>query len=537
MKNIIGILIIIIISIGCQRNNLSILDKAEQYTYRFHDSTRVLLEKIVIDDLTEEELARYYLVKNFMARYTARREVSDSALYISEKFYRQANDKKRLAEILLLQGWDNYSKKEDYNLAEEKYKESLELWMLLNDSSKIMRTYWELSWVADRQNEKDSMLSLLHAALPYSRNIDRISLYMYIGDLYDRKGDTVKAIEYYRLANKEATDCNDHYIFQTIRNRLVQMYTKNEMHKEAFHELDTFRMMRKGRYETSYSTLARAEIWLRAHEYDSAFHYYSLASQSVNSYVATRANSRLANLHHIKGDYKSAMYALQNFIELWELDANAVESGYMKEKYDEMKLKNELNEIKLAKRNRELYLLLFFIIVSLCLITGYIIHLRNKKNKEEQRLKQQAEILEKENKLLKQAEELSKLHEKEAGLREALFKKMTVFHKIPSLENGNHKETDDKRIILSDKDWEELIQIVDSTYDGFADRLKQQYPLLTAKDIQFCCLVKINVTLKDLSDIYCVSKAAITKKKFRIKTEKLAFADADKSLDDFLERF
>lgn len=60
---------------------------------------------------------------------------------------------------------------------------------------------------------------------------------------------------------------------------------------------------------------------------------------------------------------------------------------------------------------------------------------------------------------------------------------------------------------------------------------------MTEKDLRFCCLVKLNVNMKDLSDIYCVSKAAISKRKFRIKTEKMNVTDEQLSLDDFLRSF
>lgn len=61
--------------------------------------------------------------------------------------------------------------------------------------------------------------------------------------------------------------------------------------------------------------------------------------------------------------------------------------------------------------------------------------------------------------------------------------------------------------------------------------------ILTLKDILFCCLVKLKVNMQDLSDIYCVSKAAISKRKFRIKTEKLNIADENISIDMYLRDF
>ncbi|WP_244436408.1 hypothetical protein [Bacteroides timonensis] len=43
----------------------------------------------------------------------------------------------------------------------------------------------------------------------------------------------------------------------------------------------------------------------------------------------------------------------------------------------------------------------------------------------------------------------------------------------------------------------------------FSVRLLEAFPGLSMKDVYFCCLVKINVSIKDLSDIYCISRTSI----------------------------
>lgn len=538
IKSKILLLIVWVVLFSCHQYSTRLyqLERAEAYALLYNDSARILLEAIPEEGMEEEEQALYFLVWNMVKRNKAPHEVCDSTLFLAEEFYKQANDSERVGEVLLLQGWSNYSRK-NYRQAEERYKQALELWLSLNDSVKIARAYRELSWVTNSTGRQDTTYRLLQESLPYSAGLVRLNHYLYLGNLYAKEGKLAEAVANYKHAYEEAEVLDNRYFYQTIRNRILQLYIDNGMHKDAFLELDTFRQMKRGRYETTYSTLARADIWMKTHQYDSAFYYYTLASQSQSPYVASEAHSRLASLYELKGDYKNAASALRTFAQLWEDKASVLENSHLQEKYEEMKLRNELNEIKLAKRTRDIYLIVFLVAVLLCLIIGYVIYLKNKKRKEEQRLKQQTEMLEKENELLKQAEELSALRQKESSLREALFKKMTVFKKIPSLENGHQESKEDKRIILSEKDWEELIQVVNSNYDGFVDRLKIEYPQLTFKDIQFCCLVKINVTLKDLSDIYCVSKSAIVKKKFRIKTEKLHFMDGDRNLDDFLENF
>ena len=50
-------------------------------------------------------------------------------------------------------------------------------------------------------------------------------------------------------------------------------------------------------------------------------------------------------------------------------------------------------------------------------------------------------------------------------------------------------------------------------------------------------LGELSESVQDLSDIYCVSKAAITKRKYRIKTEKMHISDETLSLDAILQSF
>ena len=83
------------------------------------------------------------------------------------------------------------------------------------------------------------------------------------------------------------------------------------------------------------------------------------------------------------------------------------------------------------------------------------------------------------------------------------------------------------------------------TKNSFADPLvnrdrilaefRQKYPDMSEKDVNFCCLVKINMSLQSLSDIYCISKNSVSRRKLRLK-EKMGVGE-DETLDDFLGRF
>ena len=160
--------------------------------------------------------------------------------------------------------------------------------------------------------------------------------------------------------------------------------------------------------------------------------------------------------------------------------------------------------------------------------------------------REKKERLQQENLLLHKEAELSGLREKEirqrnkeAELREALFRRISFFHKLPSLHTDDKQDESaaNSKIVVTNTEWAEVISVVNDAFDTFVVRLQQAYPSLGEKEIGFCCLVKINVNIQDLSDIYCISKAAITKRKYRIKTDKLGITDENISLDSFLKAF
>ena len=137
-----------------------------------------------------------------------------------------------------------------------------------------------------------------------------------------------------------------------------------------------------------------------------------------------------------------------------------------------------------------------------------------------------------ENMLLRQNEELASLREKqlalrekEARLREELFKRMNVVNKLSVSGKERH-------VFLSDTDWEEIYLMVNDAYHNFIPKLRTNFPALTDKDINFCCLVRMNLSLQSLADIYCISKNSVSRRKLRMK-EKMELAE-ETTLDEYL---
>ena len=220
------------------------------------------------------------------------------------------------------------------------------------------------------------------------------------------------------------------------------------------------------------------------------------------------------------------------------------------EEFRRVRVENELYLVRMKRQQQLIWLMSGLLVASLLaggLMIGYLREKRRRMLTDErlrnEQIEEETRKLRYENALLQKETELTTLREQEAqqqvkvaDLRAALFRKLSVYGKLPSLAQKSEKDPS-ARITLSEEEWGEIQQTVNEAFDGFTKRLAEAYPLMTEKDLRFCCLVKLNVNMKDLSDIYCVSKAAISKRKFRIKTEKMNVTDEQLSLDDFLRSF
>lgn len=292
---------------------------------------------------------------------------------------------------------------------------------------------------------------------------------------------------------------------------------------------------RHSRHVIPHYFLLRGKSHAALNQVDSAKYYYQQAATSSSDFIAVEANALLFNLINEKEYPEQAFYIKQKENKIKDDILTSTKAEIQRREYNELKLKNELYQLHLKQREKELWMLG---IVTALLGVGFIVFFFYQKEKKKR--------LQKENLLLHQEAELSGLREKEirlqnkeAELREALFRRIAFFRKLPSLHNDESQDevASSRKIVVTDAEWIEVISVVNEAFDHFAARLEQAYPSLNNKDIGFCCLVKINVNMQDLSDIYCVSKAAITKRKYRIKTDKLGITDENVSLDSFLKAF
>lgn len=193
---------------------------------------------------------------------------------------------------------------------------------------------------------------------------------------------------------------------------------------------------------------------------------------------------------------------------------------------------------RLAK-NRGLIILLA-VIAIVFLLYVYNTHkrqtylkLKNEEEKNRMRLAHEQELHKKE------TEYLNAIHEKEISnrdiqlgvMREFLMKKISIAQKIEQI-----KGTPECRKILQEDDWEELEVFLNSFDNMFVSRIKERFPLLSDKDVQLFMLLRLQIPANRIASIYCISEKAVKQKLYLYK-EKVGLEGGKTSLRAFIETF
>ena len=328
------------------------------------------------------------------------------------------------------------------------------------------------------------------------------------------------AIFYYGKAMEHSDDVRS---INFYNNRILDMVMEQKDYKRASEVMEQIRQGMR-RSDIPYVNLVEGDLWMEMHQPDSAMKHYRIATRTGNGYVAMQAYERMGNLMQWNQDFGKAFDMYQQSVRVRGDLYNGEFFSEGSKLFENLKMKSELAELQ-VDRQQHLIIIMSLCLFMLGLVGVSLFYFYRKRTVERKRLMQ-------ENMLLRQNEELASLREKqlalrekEARLREELFKRMNVVNKLSVSGKERH-------VFLSDTDWEEIYLMVNDAYHNFIPKLRTNFPALTDKDINFCCLVRMNLSLQSLADIYCISKNSVSRRKLRMK-EKMELAE-ETTLDEYL---
>ena len=407
--------------------------------------------------------------------------------------------------------------RENHQHMEQMEEDSLNIPVLSPTSTKQDSLNWYGYQVYHKRKSGEA-----DSAIHYLKEVIRLRLayssrtYAHLAQIYQEKQMNDSAIHYYFLALQKDTTRSAYFYCGRVLG-LLHSLKKYDLAKQYIQGL---RKQMK-RSDIPYINLIEGDLWMELHQPDSAMKHYLIASETGNDFITSVAYERLALLMEEK---RTLDAALDKHIQSIDVKNN-LKYDYAYEHdtrdFEALKLKNELNELKVKQQSYVILILGLgaFILILCGSFTIYLLHRKRKH-------------LMQENLLLKQQEELSTLREKEAVLREKdarmreeLFRRIRI---VKDLEEGN-------RAHIADEDWKDIHVMLESTYPGFLANLRENFPALSEKELNFCCLVKMSMSLQQLADIYCISINSVSRRKLRLK-EKLGIGKED-SLSKFLNRF
>lgn len=281
----------------------------------------------------------------------------------------------------------------------------------------------------------------------------------------------------------------------------------------------------------------KVDLFGKLGQYDSAYHYFRKAVASPN--LATQADTynHMSGAYYKMGRCNEAYSLLLRFTELADsvrkqrhtAEVIALQELY---KHEQLSVENLYWRTQAAERQSNVYLMATLSLLSLWIAsTIYFFYWRNRRRLVEQQhqlASQQEELHHQRQVTTENLQRMAEMEQKEARLKETFFRRLNQ-RIVQEIEKGSN-------ILLSDDDWEDIVQNADIIFDNFTRRLQQHYPALNKEDLRYCCMVKMQLSQLEMSQIMHLEKDSVKKRLKRIRMEKMK-ADSGVTLEELLRRF
>ena len=281
----------------------------------------------------------------------------------------------------------------------------------------------------------------------------------------------------------------------------------------------------------------KVDLFGKLGQYDSAYHYFRKAVASPNLATQADAYNHMSGAYYKMGRCNEAYSLLLRFTELADsvrkqrhtAEVIALQELY---KHEQLSVENLYWRTQAAERQSNVYLMATLSLLSLWIAsTIYFFYWRNRRRlvvQQHQLASQQEELHHQRQVTTENLQRMAEMEQKEARLKETFFRRLNQ-RIVQEIEKGSN-------ILLSDDDWEDIVQNADIIFDNFTRRLQQHYPALNKEDLRYCCMVKMQLSQLEMSQIMHLEKDSVKKRLKRIRMEKMK-ADSGVTFEELLRRF
>ena len=394
------------------------------------------------------------------------------------------------------------------------------------------------TWMGEMYEEKNMHKYALinrEKAKEYAEKTGNIIYKIYawrdFGRSYSNLGQNKTAMAYYQKAVNWAKITKFPYLYNMVSEELAYIYIREGMTEQARQALST--PLVEG---SPSDIMARKNIWAAYYEsvgeYDSAVEAYKEAVANAPLDAKVNIIHAISSLQAKTGNNNEALkYAL-----LAKTYSDTMKQVEIKEYKDlvrnvEEKLEIQQKNYKLARDRKNLLILVLFILFVVILSGGLLFNIQTKRKKarieQSRRIKQywtkreeesQDRIIKNEEHIRLLEHELStsseniseitrQMKEMEKALLETNNRNLKLKQIQKSIMESELKKSDiylrfhDIHYMPSLHDFAKLEDALNRAYDGFVIRLKNLYPSISIDEIHVCCMVKINLSSKEMCRI------------------------------------
>lgn len=411
----------------------------------------------------------------------------------------------------------------DFNRAILFYNQSLNYFK--NSKDGIQNYYVSLMKIGDCYFELGSIkcLSYFNSSLLGFKKIKDINneyiIYAKLGKYYFQKGNLSLSKKYYDNSFDFFIETQPAFTNQIIASYLQLIYKMKDFKKVNL-VIDAYQ-------QSGANDLAILEDKIAYNKFMCLYSKFKNDTRSELFYL--RQSMDLRNENDSINNFEN----LQRKINKYDIKISLQKNNFLKLENTNLKLKNTF---------------IFFSLALLILVFLFFIE-KNKrntkiKNLEIERINKDKEILEMETKVNQNAllhqQELSLIKEKElTTLQLKLFqiKNDLIAYIENSFSDKNTLKTVLRKVnsLFSNEDyWKEFEMKFTSIHPAFIEKLRDVYPHLTKKDIDFCILIKLNLSNKEISALLKIAYESVISKKYVLR--KKMGIDSDSQLISFFDK-
>ena len=242
-------------------------------------------------------------------------------------------------------------------------------------------------------------------------------------------------------------------------------------------------------------------------ENDSALAYLHQAAQSEKASIRMSAFQCLYFIFLSTGDFESALAFHEQYAENRELSDQQYRTQEVQRVKSEYDLQMQQYQLRSEQRMRETIFvgILAIFVVALVFI---LVMLRQKT------LKERLEKVEMKNQL------------------ETALKKNKVY--LTALALSEQITVSSLDFNIQEQEWDDYVELIDMVYDGFTQKLLEQYPTLNKNDLQICSLTRQGFSNQVISILMNIQTGSYSRRKSRIKQEKMNGLYDERSFEEII---